>query len=74
MVPFTGQHHIGLAVPQRRHLNVDGTQSVIQVFTEVEWQSLDADEQAAARRYIKVSFYDDLLVDIKEVFDKIHIV
>lgn len=43
-------------------------------FTELEWQSLDADEQAAARRYIKVSFYDDLLVDIKEVFDKIHIV
>ena len=44
---------------------------VYEDFTELEWQSMDKDEQAATRQYIKVSLYDDLLVDIKEVFAKI---
>ena len=56
------------------YLNQDGTFELNEVYvdyTELELQALDDDERAAVKWKIKVSLYDDLLVDVKEIFDKV---
>ncbi|MBQ7514788.1 MAG: Uma2 family endonuclease [Schwartzia sp.] len=40
------------------------------VFPEWEWERMSEDERAAARLSVKVSLYDDLLVDVREVFEE----
>ena len=41
------------------------------VFPEWEWERMNEKERAEARLSVKVSLYDDLLVDIREVFEDI---
>ena len=38
------------------------------VFREDEWARMTEEDRAAARLFVKVSLYDDLLVDVREVF------
>ncbi len=40
------------------------------VFPPEEWERMTGEERAAARLSVKVSLYDDLLVDIREVFEE----
>lgn len=40
------------------------------VYTEEEWDSLTEEEKAEQQFHVKVSLYDDLLVDVKEVFEE----
>lgn len=39
------------------------------IFPDWEWERLSAEERAAARLTVKVSLYDDLVIDIREVFE-----
>ena len=41
---------------------------VYQLYSTAEWNDLTAEEKAAAKFEIKVSLFDDLLVDVREVF------
>ncbi len=41
------------------------------VFPEWEWERMTEEERAAARLSVKVSLYDDLSVDVREVFEDI---
>ncbi|WP_294152500.1 Uma2 family endonuclease [uncultured Selenomonas sp.] len=40
-------------------------------FTELELKAMDEEERQAVKWQIKVSLYDDLFVDVKEVFEKV---
>ena len=44
---------------------------VYMVFPEWEWERMTAEDRAAARLSVKVSLYDDLIVDVREVFEDI---
>ena len=39
------------------------------VFPEWEWERMTEEERSAARLSVKVSLYDDLFVDVREVFE-----
>ena len=39
------------------------------VYPPEEWERMSEEERAAARLAVKVSLYDDLLVDVREVFE-----
>ena len=39
-------------------------------YTEGEWEGLDDEEKETALLPLKLSLYDDLIVDVKEVFEK----
>ena len=39
------------------------------VYPDWEWERMSEEERAAARLSVKVSLYDDLLVDVREVFE-----
>ena len=41
------------------------------VFPEQEWARMTDEEKAAARLSVKVSLYDDLIVDVREVFEDV---
>ncbi|MBQ9478738.1 MAG: Uma2 family endonuclease [Selenomonadaceae bacterium] len=41
---------------------------VYQVYSMKEWEALEPEERAEAKFEIKVSLFDDLLVDVREVF------
>ena len=41
------------------------------IFPEWEWEQMTETERAAARLSVKVSLYDDLTVDLREVFDDV---
>ena len=56
------------------YLNQDGTFELDEVyvdFTELELKAMDEEERQAVKWQIKVSLYDDLFVDVKEVFEKV---
>jgi len=56
------------------YLNQDGTFELDEVyvdFTELELKAMDEEEKKAVKWQIKVSLYDDLLVDVKEIFEKV---
>ncbi len=44
---------------------------VYAVFPPEEWERMTEEQRAAARLSVKVSLYDDLLVDVREVFEDI---
>lgn len=44
---------------------------VYMVYPEGEWERMTEEQRAAARLSVKVSLYDDLLVDVREVFEDI---
>ncbi len=44
---------------------------VYMIFPPEEWERMTEAQRAAARLYVKVSLYDDLLVDVREVFEDI---
>ena len=48
--------------------NVDG---VYQFFTAEEYESLTEREKSATQQKIKVSLYDDFIVDVKDVFEDV---
>ena len=39
------------------------------IYPEWEWKSMTEEQRAAARLSVKVSLYDDLIVDVREVFE-----
>ena len=41
------------------------------VFPEQEWARMTDEEKAAAKLSVKVSLYDDLIVDVREVFEDV---
>ncbi len=41
------------------------------VYPDWEWERMNDEQRAAARLSVKVSLYDDLLVDVREVFEDI---
>lgn len=41
------------------------------IFPDWEWARMSEEERAAAQLSVKVSLYDDLLVDVREVFEDI---
>ena len=41
------------------------------VYPEEEWERMTEEQRAAARLSVKVSLYDDLFVDVREVFEDI---
>ena len=41
------------------------------VYPEEEWERMTEEQRAAARLTVKVSLYDDLFVDVREVFEDI---
>ena len=41
------------------------------VFPEWEWARMNDEERAATRLSVKVSLYDDLIIDIREIFEDI---
>lgn len=56
------------------YLNQDGTFELDEVyvdFTELELKAMDEEERQAVKWQIKVSLYDDLFVDVKEIFEKV---
>lgn len=44
---------------------------VYMIFPPEEWERMTEEQRAAARLSVKVSLYDDLLVDVREVFEDI---
>ena len=44
---------------------------VYTVYPDWEWERMTEDQHAAARLTVKVSLYDDLFVDVREVFEDI---
>lgn len=44
---------------------------VYMIFPSEEWERMTEKQRAAARLSVKVSLYDDLLVDVREVFEDI---
>lgn len=44
---------------------------VYTVYPDWEWERMTEDQRAAARLTVKVSLYDDLFVDVREVFEDI---
>ena len=56
------------------YLNQEGTFELDEVyvdFTELELKAMDEEERQAVKWQIKVSLYDDLFVDVKEIFEKV---
>ena len=45
--------------------------NVCLVYPPEEWERMTEDQRAAARLTVKVSLYDDLFVDVREVFEDI---
>ena len=46
---------------------------VYMIFPPEEWERMTEEQRAAARLSVKVSLYDDLLVDVREVFEDIDV-
>ncbi|MBR1761143.1 MAG: Uma2 family endonuclease [Schwartzia sp.] len=44
---------------------------VYMIFPPEEWERMTEEQRAAARLSVKVSLYDDLIVDVREVFEDI---
>ena len=42
---------------------------IYMIFPENEWERMTEEQRSAARLSVKVSLYDDLLLDIREVFE-----
>ena len=71
-----GVHEYRLANPISKELHVyhlqDGKLVLDNIYTvhpDVEWEKMTEEEKAAANLTVKVSLYDDLDVDVHEIFE-----